>query len=209
LFSSSQTQRRHDTQKKNQERGGSLLLNSYSALSLLAPTSTFLFQTLFLGIFFFSSIRKGKKNKEKKTIEKKSRQRKELTFKFSLCLLTFSSRFYPPAFALLLQTLFPSIFFFSSRRKEKKNHRKEKKCKEGRELTFKLSFCLLTFDSRFCPPIFAFSIQALSPCHLLLLLLFKQKKKKKKTQKKTTIKKKKKCKERRELTFLLWLVHLG
>jgi hypothetical protein len=65
---------------------------------------------------------------------------------------------------------------FQVEEKKKKTIEKKKKCKEGRELTFKLSFCLLTFDSRFCPPIFAFSIQALSPWHLLL---FKQKKKKK------------------------------
>jgi hypothetical protein len=35
------------------------------------------------------------------------------------------------------------------RKQRKKNHRKEKKCKEGRELSFKLPLCLLTFGSRF------------------------------------------------------------
>jgi hypothetical protein len=47
--------------KKNVEKGGSLPSSSCSAFSLLAPASTFLFQTLSPGIVFFSSRRKKKK----------------------------------------------------------------------------------------------------------------------------------------------------
>jgi hypothetical protein len=73
----------------------------------------------------------------------------------------------------VFQTLSPDIFFFSSRRR-KKTIEKKKNAEKGRSLPFKLSLCPLTFGSRFCPHVFAFSIQLLSPWHLLL----KQKKKK-------------------------------
>jgi len=100
------------------------------------------FQTFFLGIFFFSSRRKDKKHKEKKNRrkEKKCRERRELTFKLSLYPLIFGSCFYPLAFALSFQVLSPNIFFFSNRNKEKKKEKdlKNKKCKEGMELTFLL-----------------------------------------------------------------------
>ncbi len=62
------------------------------------------------------------------------------------------------------------------------------------------------FGSRFWPPIFALSFQAISPWHLLLL---KQKKKKINTKKKNNNREQKKCREGRELTFLLSLLHLG
>jgi hypothetical protein len=73
--------------------------------------------------------------------------------------------------------LSPNIFIFSSRRKEKKNHREGKKCKEGRDLTFKLSFCPFIFGSHSWCPVSALSFQALSPWHLLLLKQTKRKKK--------------------------------
>ncbi len=47
--------------KKYVEKGGSLPSSSCSALSLLIPAFTFLFQVFFLNIFFFSSRRKEKK----------------------------------------------------------------------------------------------------------------------------------------------------
>jgi len=58
----------------------------------LVPASIHLFQTLSLGIFFFSSKRKEKKNHGEK---KKCNERKELSFKLPLCPLIFGSRFYP------------------------------------------------------------------------------------------------------------------
>jgi len=72
---------------------------------------------------------KEKKRKEKKNhIEKKKcKEGKELSFKLSLCPLTFGSHFCPPASALPFQTLSLGIFFFSSRRKEKKRETKKKK----------------------------------------------------------------------------------
>jgi hypothetical protein len=61
----------------------------------------------------------------------------------------------------LFQTLSSSIFFFSSKKKTK-----EQKCKEGKELTFKLSLGLLIFGSCFWPLVSALLFQALSPWHL-------------------------------------------
>jgi hypothetical protein len=52
--------------KKTQEKGGSLLLSSRFAFSLLALASTLLFQRLSLNIFFFSRTRKERKTKKKK-----------------------------------------------------------------------------------------------------------------------------------------------
>jgi hypothetical protein len=58
--------------------------------------------------------------KHTKKQQKKPKERKELTFKFPLCLVTFGS-----ASTLLFQTFSPSIFFFFSiKRKEKKNKEK-------------------------------------------------------------------------------------
>jgi len=86
-------------------------------------------------------------------------------------------------FALSLLPFYFKHFILTysfSQIEKKKNHR-EKKCKERRELTFKISFCPLTFGSCFWLPIFAFSFQAFSPWHLLYL---KHKKKKKNKEKK-------------------------
>jgi hypothetical protein len=105
-----------------------------------------LFQTLCLGIFFSSSRRK-----EKKTIEKKKcKERKELSFKLSFCLLTFG-----PAFALLFQTLCPGIFFFSRRKKEKKTIEKKKIQRRERAhfqaLALPSHFWFLLLAFCFCP----------------------------------------------------------
>jgi hypothetical protein len=82
------------------------------------------------GIFFFSSRRKEKKKNHRE--KKKCREGKELSFKLSLCPLTFGSCFYPPTFALLFQTFSPGIFFFSiiKKKKKKKGQKEEKKCRE-------------------------------------------------------------------------------
>jgi hypothetical protein len=102
--------------------------------------------------FFFSNTKKIKHTR--KQLKKKPKEERELTFKLSFCLLTFGSHFCLPVFVLPFHVLSLGIFFLSSSRKKKhkkkKNHREEKTCKEGKELTFKLLFCLLTFDSRFC-----------------------------------------------------------
>jgi hypothetical protein len=54
-----------------------------------------MFQTHFLGIFFFSNKRKQKEKEKKKNKKIKCKERRELTFKLSLCPLTFGSRFWP------------------------------------------------------------------------------------------------------------------
>jgi hypothetical protein len=74
--------------KRNAEKGRSFPSSSHFALSLLVPAFALLFQTLFLGIFFFSSIRKLKKTQRKKNC----REGKELSFKLPLYPLTFGSR---------------------------------------------------------------------------------------------------------------------
>jgi len=62
-------------------------------------------------------------------------------------------------------------------------------------------FWLLLLPSCFCP--------CVSSAFYWHFPLIKQKKKKKNTKKKKTIEKKKKCKEGREFTFVLLLLHLG
>ncbi len=79
--------------------------------------------------------------------------------------LTFGSYLWPPISAILFQTFFPWHFLLlkqkKKKHKEKENHIK-KKCRERRELTFKLLLCLFTFGFCFWPLGFAISFQALS-----------------------------------------------
>jgi hypothetical protein len=131
---------------------------------------------IFHRIFFFSSRRKKKHTQKKNHREEKiCREGRELTFKLSLCLFTFGSRFCPFTFALPFQVFSPGILFFFSKRKEKKNHREEKTCrkekknhreekicKEGRELTFKLLLYPFIFGFCFCPLASTLSFQAFS-----------------------------------------------
>jgi hypothetical protein len=122
------------------------------------------------GIFFFSSRRKEKKNhKKEKNVEKGWNFLSSSHFALSLL---------APVFALpILPFCFKHFFLASSfsqakeskKKTKKKNHRKEKKCREGRELTFKLSFYLFTFGSHFYPFISTFSFQAFSSEHFLFL----------------------------------------
>jgi hypothetical protein len=60
---------------------------------------------------------------------------------------------------ILFQMFSPGIFFSNKRKKKKKNHRKELKCRKGRELSFKLLFFPFTFSSHsalsFLTPTFA------------------------------------------------------
>jgi Na+/H+ antiporter NhaD/arsenite permease-like protein len=100
---------------------------------------------------------------------------------FALSLLALVSTF------LLLHFHFKCFFLASyffqaeeNKKTQKKNHKKEKICREGRELTFKLLFCPLTFGSCFCSPNFALSFQALS----LGIFFFSSGRKKRKTPEK-------------------------
>jgi hypothetical protein len=122
----------------------------------------------YLGILFFSSIKKKKKTQEKKTIEKKKNVKKGRSL---------PSNSHSALSLLALASAFPLLHFrfkhfllasSSSQAKEKKkntkkkNHSEENKCREERELTFKLPFYPLIFGSYFCPPAFALLFQALS-----------------------------------------------
>jgi len=100
---------------------------------------------LSLGIFFFSSGRKKKHKEKKKTVENKKYAKKGRSLPSSSC---FTLSFWAPTFAfLLLPFRFKHFLFASSssqieekkKHKGRKNHREEKKCREGRELTFLLS----------------------------------------------------------------------
>jgi len=101
-----------------------------------------LFQTFSPCIFFFSSRRKGNKNKKNKTIRKKNAKKRgnlfsNFHFTFSLLTFAFSILFLPIRFKHFLL----GIFFFSSRRKERKTQRKKTitkyiYAKKGRSLSF-------------------------------------------------------------------------
>jgi hypothetical protein len=143
----------------------------------------------------------------KKTIEKKTNAKKGRSFllssHFTLSLLGPASTFplLPFCFKHFLRTSSSS----QGDEKKEKTIEKKKKCKEGKELTFKLSLCPFTFGFCVWLLIFALSFQVFSPWHLFL---FKQKKIKKKTKKKKTIEKNK-MQKKGEFTFLLSLLHLG
>jgi hypothetical protein len=102
-------------------------------------------------IFFFSNIKRTKhtRKQQKKTKKKEGAylQAFALPFHFWFMLL-------PSCFCTSISVLFWHPIFFKHN-KRKKNHREEKKCEEGKELTFKLPFCPFTFGSRFCLPPFA------------------------------------------------------
>ncbi len=149
--------------KKNAENGWSFPSSSYFALSLLAPTPTFpLLPFCFKHFLLTSSCFQAKEKKRKPQRKKICKERRELTFKLSLCFsllaLAFGLLFLPFNFKRFLL----GIFFFSSKRKERKtqrekNHREEKKCKKGRAHT-----------SRFC--IWGEALLLLSPLHIPSML---------------------------------------
>jgi hypothetical protein len=98
--------------KKNAEKGRSFPLSSCSAMSLLALASALLVLPFCFKHFFLTSsssqTEEKKKNQRKKTIEKKKwRERKEFTFKLSLCPFTFGSCFSPLVSTLSFQAISP------------------------------------------------------------------------------------------------------
>ncbi len=114
----------------------------------------------------------------------------------------------PSHFCPFVSNVFFGIFLFSSRRKKRKQTKKkqieEKKCKEGRELTFKLSLYPLTlapaFGLLFLPYCFK--------CFLLGICFFSSKRKEKKHKEKKHHRKEKKFREGRSLhlfsCFCIW-----
>ncbi len=113
--------------KKNAEKGRSLPLSSLSTLSLLALASTFpLLHSCFkCFLLAFSSPQ----------IEEKKNAKKGGTY--------FQAPTLPSHFWLLLLPFRLKRFLLASSsqigKKKKKIHRKEKKCRKGRKLTFLLS----------------------------------------------------------------------
>jgi hypothetical protein len=92
-----------------------------------------------------------------------------------------------PAFTLpFLPFCFKRFFLASS------SSQAGKKCKERRELSFKLPLCPFTFGSPFCPPAFTLLFQTLSRGNFFF----------------SSKRKEKKCREGRELTFKLSLCPL-
>jgi len=106
---------------------------------------SFHFKGFLLGIFIFSNKRKEKKNHRKgKKNAKKGRSL--LTFKLSLCSLTFGPHFWPPIFTLFVSSDF-SFACSSSQAKEKKktqrkiNHREKKKMQRREGVYLLSSYC--------------------------------------------------------------------
>jgi flagellar biosynthesis protein FlhB len=103
-----------------------------------------MFQTLSLGIFFFSSKSKEKKNKKEKPIEKKTKmQRKEGAYLQALALPShFWVSLLASCFCLFVSSAFSLAFFFSQakenkeKHKEQKNHREKENAKKGGSLPF-------------------------------------------------------------------------
>jgi len=133
-------------QKKIQEKGRSLPSSFCSALSLLALTSTLLFQMFSPSIFFFSSKRKEKNKKE--TIEKKRNAEKGESFPSSShSTLSFLA---PASTFPLLPFYFKRFLLASScsqaeekkKKQRKENHKEKKKCREGRELSLSSDYAL-------------------------------------------------------------------
>jgi hypothetical protein len=96
-----------------------------------------MFQTHFLGIFFFSNKRKQKEKEKKKHKKIKCKERRELTFKLSLL----PSHFWLPLLASYFCPFVLSTFSFASfsfQVEEKKEKHKEKNAKKKGAYLFSL-----------------------------------------------------------------------
>ncbi len=157
--------------------------------------------------FFFSNTKKIKHTR--KQLKKNQKKGGSLTssshLAFSFLVLASAFPFLHFRFMCFLLTSSSFQVVRKKKHKEKKNHREEKTCKEGKELTFKLLLCPLTFDSRFCFLVLHFHFK----CFILTSYFYQVEVKKKKTTKK------KKCKKREGtyfqalvLPFHFWLLFL-
>jgi len=96
-------------------------------------------------------ILKHKKNKtHKKTTKNKTKKRERAYLQAPTLPFHFWFPLLPFYFKCFLLASFSSQTKEKKRKTKKKNHREEKKCKEGREFSFKLPLCPVTFNSRFC-----------------------------------------------------------
>jgi len=102
--------------------------------------------------FFFSNTKKIKHTRKqlKQNQKKGGSLPSSSRFAFSLLVLASAFLFLHFRFMCFLLASFSFQVVRKKKHKEKKNRREEKTCKEGKELTFKLLLCPLTFDSRFC-----------------------------------------------------------
>ncbi len=101
--------------------------------------------------FFFSNTKKIKHTRKQLKKNQKKGGSLPLSSRFAFSLLVLASAFPFLHFHFMCFLLASSSFQVVRKKKtqRKKNHREEKTCKEGKELTFKLLLCPLTFDSRF------------------------------------------------------------
>ncbi len=145
--------------------------------------------------FFFSNTKKIKHTR--KQLKKNQKKGGSLTssshLAFSFLVLASAFPFLHFRFMCFLLTSSSFQVVRKKKHKEKKNHREEKTCKEGKELTFKLLLCPLTFDSRFCFLVLHFHFK----CFILTSYFYHVEGKKK------TTKKNKYANKGRELTFKL------
>jgi hypothetical protein len=149
-------------------------------------------------------ILKHKEDKTHKKTKKKTKRKEGIYFQA----LTLPSYFWLPLSPFCFQCflLAPSS---SQVEGKKKNHRKEKKCRERKELSFKLLLCPLTLCFCFCPLASTLLFQTFSPG----IFFFSSRRRKKNKEKKTIEKKKL---QRREggslqalvLPFYFWLPFL-
>jgi hypothetical protein len=204
FFSKKRKEKKTIEKKRNAKKEEVFLqtptLPSHFWLPFCLPIFSLLFQTFSPCIFFFSSRRK------KKHKEKKSKEKKELSFKLSFCPLTFGSHFCPPTSTLLFQTFSPGIFFFSRKTQRKRNLKKENKCREGKEISFKLSLYPLIFGSRFCPLTSSLLFQTFF--HGIFFFSSKKKNKEENHREEKKCKEGRELRERKELTFKLSLCPL-
>ncbi len=115
FFSSRRKEKRNHREEKNAEKGKSFRSSSCSTLSLLVPTFAFPLLPFYFKRFLLASSCfqvEGKEKKKNHREEKECKERRELSFKLSLCPLTFSSCFWPPVSALLFETLSPWHLLF-------------------------------------------------------------------------------------------------
>ncbi len=143
--------------------------------SFCLPAFALLFQVFFLRKKTHTHTQRKKTIKKKKNVKKGESSPSNSRFTLSLLVPTYAF--------LLLYFHFKRFLLASSsfQAKEKKKNTKEKKtinkkkCKEGKELTFKLPLYPLIFGSYFYPSVSTLSFQALS----LGIFFFSNKRKKK------------------------------
>jgi hypothetical protein len=156
--------------KKKCRKGKKLSFKLLHCLSLLAPTSALSLLPFYFKHFLLissSQAKERKKNKGKKTIEKKKNAKKgrilPSTFHSTLSLLapTFGLMFLPFCF----KCFFFNIFFFSSKRKTQRKKTIEKKtnAEKGGSLPFFSHFCIWDEALLLLPPLYISSTLSSPP----------------------------------------------